>query len=39
MQPKEIDICKTMKINLNHYDFKDVNIVLIPSVPGKFSGE
>jgi hypothetical protein len=28
-----------MKIDLNKYDFKGINVVLIPTLPGRFKGQ
>lgn len=38
MQPKGMEILKEMKIDLEKYSFKGINVILIPSLPGRFKG-
>jgi tyrosyl-DNA phosphodiesterase-1 len=39
MQPKGFNLLNEMKIDLGDYSFKGIDVVLIPSLPGRFKGQ
>jgi hypothetical protein len=36
MSPKNFDILKEMKLDLDRYSFAGIDVVLIPSFPGRW---
>ena len=39
IQPKDYQVLTEMKIDLKHYSFKDIKVILIPSLVGRFKGD
>jgi len=39
MNPKNFNILQEMKLDLDKYSFAGIEVILIPSFPGRFKGE